>query len=67
VEGKFNHELAWRGLGLRPLAATKGLKDRLSRIRRMFFTFAFLFAAWPSYEGGEKQTTAKNKGPDLRY
>jgi hypothetical protein len=27
----------------------------------MFFAFAFLFAASPSYEGGEKRTTAKNK------
>jgi hypothetical protein len=27
----------------------------------VFFTFAFLFTASPSYEGGEKRTTAKNK------
>jgi hypothetical protein len=29
-----------------------------------FFTCAFLFATSPSYEGGEKRTTAKNKGAD---
>jgi len=27
----------------------------------LFFASAFLFAASPSYEGGEKRTTAKNK------
>jgi len=27
----------------------------------MFFAFALLFAASPSYEGGEKRTTAKTK------
>jgi len=30
-----------------------------------FFVCAFLFATSPSYEGGEKRTTAKNKAPDL--
>lgn len=28
---------------------------------RTVFAFAFLFAAWPSYEGGEKRTTAKTQ------
>jgi len=33
----------------------------------LFFASAFLFAAWPSYEGGEKRTTAKNSEPNIRY
>jgi hypothetical protein len=33
----------------------------------LFFALAFLFTASVSCEGGEKRTTAKNKGPDLRY
>jgi len=33
----------------------------------MFVTFAFLFAAWPYYEGGEKLTTAKNKKPEVLF
>ena len=37
------------------------IKERLLRIRRMFFASAFLFAASVSCEGGEKRTTAKNK------
>ena len=55
----------WRGLGLRPLAATKRLKIGSCGSGELFFAFAFLFAASVSCEGGEKRTTAKNKRPKV--
>ncbi|MBL7153145.1 MAG: hypothetical protein ISS79_05475 [Phycisphaerae bacterium] len=60
--GEDRRRRAQRGLRPQP----KG-EDRLLRIRRMFFAFAFLFAASPSCEGGEKRTTAKNSEPNIRY
>jgi len=62
-----SHELTWRGLGLRPLAATKKIKIGSCESGELFFAFAFLFAAWPSCEGGEKRTTAKNKRPKVLF
>jgi hypothetical protein len=43
------------------LGRNQNIKDRLLQIRRMFFAFAFLFAASAFGEGGEKRTTAKNR------
>jgi len=55
----------------RPWASAFGrnqkIKERLLRIRRMFFASAFLFAASVSCEGGEKRTTAKNKRPKVPF
>jgi len=62
---QINHELTWRGLGLRPLAATKRLKIGSCGSGELFFAFAFLFTASVSCEGGEKRTAAKNKRPKV--
>jgi len=59
--------LIWRGLGLRPSAATKNLKDGSCEAGELFFAFAFLFVASFSREGGEKRTTAKNNRPEVPF
>jgi hypothetical protein len=50
-----------------PFGRNQKIKERLLRIRRMFFASAFLFAASFSCEGGEKRTTAKNKRPKVPF
>ncbi|MHC4676639.1 MAG: hypothetical protein ACYTBZ_29495, partial [Planctomycetota bacterium] len=46
-------------------AATRTLKVSSCGSGELLFASAFLFAASPSCEGGEKRTTAKNKYPQL--
>lgn len=48
-----------------PSGATGRRKSALANPATEFFTFVFLFAAWPSYEGGEKRTTAKKNRPNV--
>ncbi|MEK0338011.1 MAG: hypothetical protein QQN41_11315 [Nitrosopumilus sp.] len=50
-----------------PFGRNQKIKERLLRIRRMFFASAFLFAASVSCEGGKKRTTAKNKRPKVPF
>jgi hypothetical protein len=50
-----------------PFGRNQKIKERLLRIRRMFFASAFLFTASVSCEGGEKRTTAKNKKPKVPF